>query len=238
MSNSLLLEELVDEIDYSQIVTEDDAPVDNILSEREMILLIDALYASWLVNGKRPQFIALADVGIFYMPSQPPVVPDVFVSLDVSLPNEILSTKDKSYFIWQYGKPPEVVVEIVSNTKGDELGGKRTKYAQLGVSYYIVHDPLQYLGETKLHVFERHGAQFVRMSERWLPSVSLGVTLWQGEYKGMTREWLRWVDEDGNMLLTADEAVEVERAEAEAARERADVLAAKLRELGIDPELL
>lgn len=240
----------VPEIDYSQIETEDDQPVDNIVSEREMYMLRHALYVSWRINGERPIFVALANVGVFYRPDKPAVVPDMFISLGVELPKEIRDKKDKSYFIWRYGKPPAVVVEIVSNKKGDELDGKRKLYAEIGVSYYIVHDPLQYLSETKLHIFERHGTQLARTSERWLEDVGIGVTLWTGTYEGMTREWLRWVDEDGNLLITGQELaeraveqaeVEARRAEAEAQRaeaeaQRAAQLAAKLRELGVDPD--
>ncbi len=242
----------IPEIDYSKIVTEDDAPVENIVSEREMTLLKDTLYVSWLVEGQRPTFIALADVGLFYRADKPAVVPDVMVSLEVSLPNEITETKDKSYFIWRYGKPPEIVVEIISNMKGGELDTKRDLYAQLGVAYYIVHDPLQYLSDSKLHVFERHGSQLARTSDRWFADVNLGVVLWTGTYKGMTREWLRWVDENGNLLLTGEEAAELanqranderqraddERQRANDERQRAELLAAKLRELGIDPSEL
>lgn len=219
----------VPEIDYSNIITEDGAPVENIVSEREMSLLRDTLYVSWQIDGQSPKFVALADVGVFYRPDKPAVVPDVMVSLGVTLPDEIKEKKDKSYFIWRYGKPPDVVVEIVSNAKGDELDGKRELYAQLGIAYYIVHDPLQYLSDAKLHIFERHGVDFVRTSERWFASVGLGVTLWYGEYKGMTREWLRWTNEAGELLLTGAEAVEL-------ANQRAERLAAKLRELGVDPD--
>lgn len=239
----------VPEIDYSNIITEDGAPVENIVSEQEMFLLKDTLYVSWRINGKRPKFVAMTDVGLFYNPEKPAVVPDVMVSLGVSFPEEIKETKDKSYFIWRYGKPPEIVVEIISNNKGHELDEKRQLYAELGIAYYIVHDPLQCVSDVKLHVFERHGNEFVRTTERWFAPINLGVTLWSGTYKGMTREWLRWVDEDGNLLLTGEEATELanqraederqraedERQRADSERERAERLLAKFRELGIDP---
>jgi hypothetical protein len=40
---------------------------------------------------------------------------------------------------------------------------------------------------------------------------------------------LRWWDSNGSLLLTGEERAEVEK-------QRADRLAAKLREMGIDPE--
>jgi non-ribosomal peptide synthetase component E (peptide arylation enzyme) len=60
--------------------------------------------------------------------------------------------------------------------------------------------------------------------------MSLG--LWQGEYEEMTRLWLRWRDEHGNWIPTPEEA---QRQRADAQEQRAERLAARLRELGIDP---
>ncbi|MBE9205653.1 hypothetical protein IQ244_03830 [Nostoc sp. LEGE 06077] len=49
--------------------------------------------------------------------------------------------------------------------------------------------------------------------------------LWQGTYQGIERLWLRWYDANGNRIPTP---VEQES-------QKAEGLAAKLRELGIDP---
>ena len=48
--------------------------------------------------------------------------------------------------------------------------------------------------------------------------------------------WLRWWDRDGNLLLTGAERAEQEKQRAEQERQRAERLAAKLRELGVDPD--
>ncbi|MBX2999177.1 MAG: Uma2 family endonuclease, partial [Caldilineaceae bacterium] len=122
--------------DVSQLITEDDSPVDNILSERQMHLLPDALYASWKGPGDGRNFVALADVGIFVTTSHPPLVPDVLVALDVQLPENFMKKDQRSYFFWLYGKPPDVVIEVVSNREGGELGHKLQGYARLGVPYY------------------------------------------------------------------------------------------------------
>ena len=57
--------------------------------------------------------------------------------------------------------------------------------------------------------------------------------------------WLRWWDRAGNLLLwSAEQAeqerqrAEQERQRAEQERQRAEILAAKLRELGVDPDQL
>lgn len=236
--------------DISHIITEDEAPVDNIFSERQMGLLTDALYASWQEPGIEGAFVALANVGLFYAIHQDPYVPDVLVSLGVALPADVWQKEHRSYFIWEYGKPPDIVVEVVSNRVGGELARKRSGYARLGITYYIVFDPEQQLSNQTLYLFELRGGAYVELEQRWLPAVGLGITLWQGAYMGLDTEWLRWCDIDGTLLPTGDEAAqaarsqateaqaraEQERERAEQERERAERFAAKLRALGIEPE--
>ncbi|MBE2240557.1 MAG: Uma2 family endonuclease [Caldilineaceae bacterium] len=252
------------ELDLSHIVTEDDAPVDNLFSERQMRLLAESLYTSWAGPGEDRTFVAMANVGLFFHLHQPPLVPDVLVSLDVVLPPEPWEKQHRSYFVWEYGKPPDVVVEIVSNQKGKELGDKLLDYARLGVAYYIVYDPAQFISKQPLHIYTRQGLHYTEITETWLAEVGVGVTLWEGEYESMTDVWLRWCDPQGVLLATGQEAlaeasrqlaIESQRAEqesqraeqesqraeqesqrAEQAERRAAALAAKLAALGIDPE--
>jgi Uma2 family endonuclease len=40
-----------------------------------------------------------------------------------------------------FGKAPEVAVEIVSNKVGHELTSKLRDYARIGVDYYVVYAP-------------------------------------------------------------------------------------------------
>ena len=104
--------------DISHLITEDDTPVDNIFSERQMALLRTSLYDSWPGPGDGRTYVAMANVGIFTMAEQTVLVPDLLVSLDVRAPDDPFLKINRSYFIWNYGKPPDVVVEIVSNAKG------------------------------------------------------------------------------------------------------------------------
>jgi Uma2 family endonuclease len=213
--------------DANQLVTEDDTPVDNFASEKQQRLLAGSLYSSW--QGQT--FLAAANVGIFNTASEPAIVPDVFLSLDVQVPENWWEKQNRSYILWQFGKPPEVVIEIVSNRVGDELGNKMRRYEQMRVSYYIVFDPSRQLGETTLRIFELRGIRYTEVTETWLEQVGLGVTLWEGVFEGKREVWLRWCDQSGNLLLTGDErAVQAE--------ERAQLLAERLKALGIDPDTL
>jgi hypothetical protein len=168
--------------------------------------------------------LAEANVGIFHTASQPAIVPDVFVSLDVQIPENWWDKQNRSYLVWQFGKPPEVVIEIVSNKVGDELGNKLKIYEKMRVSYYVVYDPTHQLGEQVLLVYELRGTRYSQTPETWLEQVGLGVTLWTGEFEGRHDSWLRWCYEDGSVLLTGDE--------------RARQLAERLRAMGIDPDNL
>ncbi len=229
--------------DISHIETEDDTPVDNLFSEKAMRLLADILVNGWHGPADGRAFVVMTNVGLFAGLRQPPLVPDLLLSLGVTYPEDIGAKEHRSYFIWEYGKPPDVVVEIVSNRKGDELSDKLLDYARIGVSYYVVHDPYHHLGQTTLRVFENTGGHFRELTDFWLDTVGLGVTLWDGEYEGVHNRWLRWCERDDALIPTATEtirqaedAIAAEHARASAAEQRAEALAARLRALGIDPD--
>ncbi len=63
----------------------------------------------------------------------------------------------------------------------------------------------------------------------WMPEVGLGIGRYQAIVGGIPQEILSWYDETGTRYLTSDEIAQSERQQ----KER---LAAKLRELGIDPD--
>ena len=224
------------------IVTEDDTPVDNMFSEKQQRLLAEALYSSWPGPGEDRPFVVAANVGVFAALYQPPLVPDVFLSLDVRAPQDLWPKNHRSYFLWEYGKPPDVAIEIVSNRKGEESGSKIREYARIGVIYYAIFDPHEQLRGGLLRVYELHAGKYVELNERWLPEVGLGLALWQGIFEGVEAAWLRWCDQDGNVIPTGAERAEQERTRAEQARERAEQeharaerLAERLRALGVDP---
>jgi Uma2 family endonuclease len=229
--------------DYDQFVTEDDAPVDNFFSEKQQRLLTEPLYSARMAERLGRPLLAAANVGVFYGEGQPAIVPDALVSLDVELAADLWPKPNRSYFIWRFGKPPDAVVEIVSNREGGELERKRERYARLGVAYYVVFDPQRLLGEEALRCYELRGRTYAPCAENWLGDIGLGVRLWEGEYEGVKAVWLRWCDREGNVIPTGAELAEAERQRAEAERQRAEAerqraerLAARLRALGIDPD--
>lgn len=72
-------------------------------------------------------------MGLYPSSKQPPIVPDVFLSLDVQVAENWWEKRHRSYFFWEFGKPPEVVIEIVSYREGNETGRKLLDYARMRV---------------------------------------------------------------------------------------------------------
>lgn len=234
MVNQLAITEEVAFPDASQLITEDDTPVDNFASEKQQRLLTSCLYS----NLKGQLFIAAANVGVYHTLSQPPIVPDVFVSFNVQVPQNWWEKENRCYLVWNFGKPPEIVIELVSNKVGNELTDKFAIYEHMRVSYYVVYDPSLQLSDTALRLFELRGMHYTEMAEPWLEQVSLGLTTWEGEFEGRQDTWLRWRNAEGDILLTGDEQAEQARQRADQAEQRADRLAEYLRSQGIDPDQL
>jgi Uma2 family endonuclease len=181
--------------------------------------------------------VADANVGVFRSPHLPPIVPDMFLSLDVEIAENWYAKEHRTYFVWEFGKSPEVAIEVVSNTKGREAGSKLREYAQVGVAYYVIYDPQQLINDDLLRVYELHAGKYRLKADTFLDEIGLGVVLWRGVYETKTADWLRWRDADENVLPTGAELANLERERAEYERERAERLAAQLRQLGITPDV-
>jgi hypothetical protein len=224
--------------------------VDGILSERQMRLLTEPLYSSWDGPETGEDFVALANVGLFHTAGQPPLVPDVLLSLDETQPEDLSLKQNNSYFVWLRGKVPDLVAEIVSNREGGEDTHKLRAYARLHILYYVIFDPLNLLEGGSLRVFALRDRHYAPIAADWLEGIGLGLKLWHGPYQGVTTTWLRWCDKNGQLIPTGEEKAqqeerraeqekqraEQEKQRAERAEERARRLEAKLRAQGIEPE--
>jgi Uma2 family endonuclease len=222
------------------IVTEDDTPVDNLFSEKQMRLLTEPLYSSW-----HPvfTFLVAANVGVFQAIRKPPVVPDVFLSLEVEVHPDWYAKEHRTYFVWEFGKVPDAVIEIVSNTVGGETDEKMKKYARMGIQYYAIYDPTLQVLEQPLQVYSLRDKAYQPHPAQWLPLIGLGLALWSGQFEGIQSTWLRWCDQEGHVIPTGAERAEQERQRAEQEHQRAEHelqraerLAAQLRALGVKPQ--
>jgi hypothetical protein len=211
-----------EEIDWDAIILEDDTPVDSLDTEQHFGLLTDTLYANFIHSVFGKEFIVAANVGVFRTPTEPPIVPDFFLSLGVRKKNMPRQKRDRSYFIWHVGKPPEVVIEIVSNDEGEEDGAKHARYARLGILYYAIFDPHRILSDVELRLYRLQGRRYVEITEHWMPEIELGLTVWEGPHQGAEGRWLRWCDKTGVVIPTAEEVSISERLRAEAESRRAE----------------
>jgi len=185
---------------------------------------------------------------IYYEQGNPKAVvaPDVFVVFGVE------KKKRPSYKTWEEkGKIPDFVLEITSkSTKSEDRGTKRGLYAYLGVEEYFQYDPTADYLQPSLQGFRLIEGNYLPISEQihgdrlWVYSETLGLELWL-EANGEMRFY---APKSGAKLLSPREMEQAkhqaEQAQHQAeqaqhqAEQRAAKLAAKLRELGIDPDLI
>jgi Uma2 family endonuclease len=242
----------------------DDTPVDNELQELIPSLLKSILQILW---GDRLDWFFGIDMGIYYHPEQPPIVPDGFLALNV----ERFYDEDlrPSYVLWEEEVSPILVLEVVSNTIGGEYTTKLARYAQMGVLYYVIYslEKVLHLGKpqdrtfrnpkrrrkAKLEIYKLVNGSYELQAANplWMPEIGLGIGNERVNYGGLTRDWLYWYDESNQRYPSPSEQIELERQKATVAsqradlesqradleRQRADRLAAQLRALGIEPEV-
>jgi Uma2 family endonuclease len=224
----------------------DDTPVDNELQEIIPSLLKSILLMLW---AERMDWFFGIDMGIYTHPEQPPIVPDGFLSLNVErVYDEELRS---SYTLWEEEVPPVLVIEVVSKTSGGEYTIKLDEYAQMGVLYYVIYNPKRRRKpKLEIHKLVNGEYELQQGNPLWMTEIGLGIGSERASYGALMREWLYWYDEDNHRYPTPYEKANLEsqradlerqRAEeqsqrADLERQRADGLAAKLRELGIEPD--
>ena len=114
MIDQLLIKTEIDNCDVPDanlLITEDDTTVDNLASAKQQRLLVGSLYSSL----QNQVFLAEANVSVYHTYGEPPIVPDVFISFDVQIPENWWEKQNRSYLVWNFGKFPELVLETVSN---------------------------------------------------------------------------------------------------------------------------
>lgn len=205
----------------------DDTPVDNELQDLIPSLLKAIL--AWVWASRMDWFFGV-DMGIYYDPEQPAIVPDGFLSLGVErIFDENLRL---SYVLWEENVVPIMAIEIVSQKRRGEYSTKKKLYTKLEIPYYVVYNP-QRRKKPPLEVYRLKNGEYILQPGNpvWLEEVGLAIGHERGTYQGITRDWLYWYDKEGVRYLTPEER-------ATNAEERAQRLAQELRRLGVDPDSL
>jgi Uma2 family endonuclease len=213
----------------AELPDSDDTPVDNELQNLIPNLLEAILALAW---SNRIDWFFGVDMGIYYAPSTPQLVPDGFLSIGVE---RFIGEEGRlSYVLWEEnGIVPILALEVVSKTYGGEYEQKKLDYAELGILYYAIYVPTrQYRRKRQpLEVYRLENGQYILQpgSRVWMPEIGLALGRERGTYLGRTREWLYWYDAQGSRLPTPEEFAQQQL-------ERAEKLAQRLRDLGINPE--
>jgi len=130
---------------------------------------------------------------------------------------------------------PLLPYTLESDESGVSPPSKWDVYEQiLQVPYYLVFSRYS----NRLRFFQFDDGQYREQvlepdnPRAWLANLEIGIGIWQGEFEGITRAWLRWFDREGNWILTDTER---ERQRAEIAEAKANALMQRLKELGLEP---
>jgi len=214
----------------------DEPPVESDLHLQQIILLLTCLEWLW---QERTDYYASGNLTIYYNEAQLKkrdfCGPDFFVVLDTE------KRPRKSWVVWgEDGKYPHVIVEILSKStaKVDRTAKKALYQDTFRTPEYFWFDPntLEFQG---FCLVAGHYQALKPNDQGHLWSEQLGL------FFGIHNQQLRYFDADGVLIPTPQEVARQEIAannalleQANSEKLRGDKLAAKLRELGIDPEAI
>jgi Uma2 family endonuclease len=214
----------------------DEPPLETELHLRQIILLFQCL--EWLWRD-RNDFYAAGNLTIYYSPRQLKSEyfrgPDFFVVLGCERKTR------KSWVVWEEdGKYPNVILEILSDsTAKTDKGLKKTIYQDtFRTPDYFWFDPYtqEFAG---FHILDGQYQPLQPDAQGFLWSHQLGL------YLGVHQGFVRFFTANGELVFTPEEEAEQAQQQAEQAQQqaqqaqqKAERLAAKLRELNIDPDTI
>jgi Uma2 family endonuclease len=200
----------------------DEPPLETELHLRQIILLLKCL--EWLWRDRNDFYVA-GNLTIYYSPHQRKSEdfrgPDFFVVLGTERKTR------KSWVVWEEnGKYPNVIIEILSPKTADtDKGFKKQLYQDtFRTPDYFWFDP-NTLEFTGFHLVDGEYQSLEPNNQGHLWSQQLGL------YLGIHQEQLRFFTTEGQLVPTPEEVAERET-------QRAERLAAKLRELNINPDTI
>jgi hypothetical protein len=151
----------------------------------------------------------------------------------------------RSYTPHAEGSVPQIAIEFLAETYGDEFScesvervGKWFFYEQvIKVPTYVVFQ--ESTARLDVYALRSDSYKWLKADENgryWIPGLDLFLGMWEGTHEGRTGRWLRWWNAEGELLLWSEERLELERQRADREHLRAEKLAEKLRQAGIEFE--
>ncbi len=238
--------------DHTQLPESNGSFVKNFQEHPQSVLLTDSLEPVLQQLHPQGNYCIGQDCGIYWRLTDPPErgaeAPDWFYVPNVSptLNDQIR----RSYVLWQEYVAPLIVLEFVSGDGSEErnttpITGKFWVYEQaIRVPFYGIYEANQARVQV-YHLIEGRYEPILANERGHYTIAPLGVEvgIWQGRYQNVELPWLRWWDSQGHLLLTgweqaqlAEQRVQLAEFQLEQERQRAESLAARLREMGINPD--
>lgn len=204
-----------------ELPCDDGVPMETERHRLQMQLLIESL-DPWLqqrddgyVGGNMFVYFSMAQVR-----GQDFKGPDVFVVLDVP------KGERKRWVVWEEGKGPDVVIELLSESTmtNDKTTKKKVYASKLKVNEYFWFDPFD---PDDWAGFELRCGEYVELKRApentfFSKVMNLSLRHWTGHYKNVETTWLRWATTEGTLLPTMDELHQIEQQRAEAETQRAE----------------
>ncbi|MBW4641854.1 MAG: Uma2 family endonuclease [Goleter apudmare HA4340-LM2] len=188
----------------AELPYDDGIPMESPRHKAQMDLLIDA-FIPWLelredgfVGGNMFVYYSLAQVR-----NKDFKGPDFFVVLGIP------KGERRSWVVWEEGKAPDVVIELLSDSTApaDKNEKKLIYQNQMRVPEYFWYDPFNPDDWAGFSIQQGVYQPITANAQNQLVSQSLGLALqlWSGNYKGIDATWLRWATLEGELLPTPEE---------------------------------
>ncbi len=191
-----------------ELPNSDETPVDNQLQDDIPQLLKSVLQDIW--DDRQDWFFAV-DMGFYYNPDEPAIVPDAFLAVNVPRFKDINGRL--SYVLWEEQNIlPILTLEVVSQKYNGEYEQKLEDYQNLGILYYIIYNPRagkgrKFAQRSPLEVYTRVNGKYELQPGNpvWMPEIGIGIGCETIEHGGWNREWVFWYTEQGDRYLTSRE---------------------------------
>lgn len=202
----------------------------NFQEHPQSIILTDSIGSILQRLHPDGQYAIGQDCGIYWRETDPPEkgaeAPDWFYVPNV--PPKLDGQIRRSYVLWREHLAPLIALEFASGDGEEERdraplsvarAGEVTKPGKFWVYERIMRIPyygIYEINNGKLEVYRLIDGFYQKLTpnERGhylIAPLTVELGLWYGSYQNQTQQWLRWWDEQGNLLLIGDERAEQER---------------------------